>query len=118
MKTLPLTILIGLLVLSAARPAVAWEPLRAHPGNPYVLEFREQPTVLRTIAQQPVCQQEGSASRRRSPAWQCRVPPLQVDTPLSPFLIPDLSVPSAPVRTGPAARREECARLHRRQGNA
>ena len=51
MKALPLTILIGLLVLSAARPAVAWEPLRAHPGNPYVLVFREQPTVLRTFAQ-------------------------------------------------------------------
>ncbi len=51
MKTLPLTTLLGLLMIISARPALAWEPLRAHPGNPYVLEFREQPTVLRTFAQ-------------------------------------------------------------------
>ena len=51
MKTLPLTILIGMLMITAARHAPAWEPLRAHPGNPYVLEFREQPRVLRTFAQ-------------------------------------------------------------------
>ena len=34
-----------------AKTAQAWEPLRAHPQNPYLLEFRGQPTVLRTYAE-------------------------------------------------------------------
>lgn len=29
--------------------ATAWEPLRAHPQNPYILEFREKPTLLYTF---------------------------------------------------------------------
>jgi len=31
--------------------ASAFEPIRAHPQNPYILEFRDQPTVLRTFAE-------------------------------------------------------------------
>ena len=29
----------------------AWQPLRAHPQNPHILEFRGEPTVLRTFAE-------------------------------------------------------------------
>jgi hypothetical protein len=42
---------MGLLTGFPAMPACAWEPLRAHPQNPYILEFRGQPTVLRTFAE-------------------------------------------------------------------
>ncbi len=31
--------------------ANAWEPLRAHPENPHILEFRGQPAVLRTYGE-------------------------------------------------------------------
>jgi uncharacterized repeat protein (TIGR02543 family) len=33
---------------SAVLPASAWPPVRAHPQNPYLLEFRGRPTLLRT----------------------------------------------------------------------
>jgi hypothetical protein len=32
--------------------ASGWEPLRAHPQNPYILEFRGEPTVLHTYGEQ------------------------------------------------------------------
>ena len=40
----------GLLFGSAVNPA-SGVPLRAHPKNPYILEFRGQPTVLRTYGE-------------------------------------------------------------------
>jgi hypothetical protein len=48
---LPWTCLIGIFSCFQAPPASAHEPLRAHPQNPYILEFRGQPTVLRTFAE-------------------------------------------------------------------
>ena len=34
---------------AAVNPGSAWEPVRAHPLNPYVVEFRGKPTLLRTF---------------------------------------------------------------------
>lgn len=42
---------IGMLTTLTGSLAGAHEPLRAHPQNPYILEFRGQPTVLRTFAE-------------------------------------------------------------------
>jgi hypothetical protein len=43
--------LIGLVALLSGNLANAWQPLRAQPQNPYILEFRGQPTVLRTFGE-------------------------------------------------------------------
>ncbi len=43
---------IGILAGFSTLAANAFEPIRAHPQNPYILEFRDQPTVLRTFAEQ------------------------------------------------------------------
>jgi VCBS repeat-containing protein len=42
---------IGLTSLFTAGTAVAWEPLRAHPNNSSIFEFREEATVLHTFAE-------------------------------------------------------------------
>ncbi|MES2657638.1 MAG: Ig-like domain-containing protein [Verrucomicrobiota bacterium] len=51
MKLIVQSLLVGLAALSISGPAEAWQPLRAHPQNPYLLEFRGQPTVLRTYGE-------------------------------------------------------------------
>ena len=40
---------LGILIGFPGNVASAWEPLRAHPQNPYILEFRGQPALLRTF---------------------------------------------------------------------
>lgn len=40
----------GMLCVSPAGFAQAWEPLRPHPQNPHILEFRGQPVLLRAWA--------------------------------------------------------------------
>ncbi len=40
-----------LIAVLSVNLANAWQPLRAHPQNPYILEFRDQPTVLRTFGE-------------------------------------------------------------------
>jgi hypothetical protein len=42
-----LSVILSLVYLSAGAPAAA-VPVRAHPQNPYILEFRGKPTLLRT----------------------------------------------------------------------
>ena len=34
-----------------AQPAIAWDTLRSHPQNPYLVQFRGQPRVLRSFGQ-------------------------------------------------------------------
>ena len=46
---------LGLLSGAISSELSAHEPLRAHPENPYILEFRGQPTVLRTFAEHYSC---------------------------------------------------------------
>ncbi len=46
-----LPMMIGMIAMMMADPANAWQPLRAHPQNPYILEFRDQPAVLRTYGE-------------------------------------------------------------------
>jgi alpha-L-fucosidase len=43
---------IALFAAAPIQPATAETPLQAHPQNPYIFEFRGQPTVLRTYAEQ------------------------------------------------------------------
>ncbi|MEY3895131.1 MAG: hypothetical protein RLZZ214_650, partial [Verrucomicrobiota bacterium] len=43
-----LAILLTVLAGFFGDVACAWVPVRAHPQNPYILEFRGQPTLLRT----------------------------------------------------------------------
>lgn len=45
-----LAVALGFLIGLPGDLACAWEPIRAHPQNPYILEFRGHPTVLRTYA--------------------------------------------------------------------
>ena len=42
---------VALLSVLSAPLATGWEVLRSHPQNPYILQFRDQPTVLRTFGQ-------------------------------------------------------------------
>ena len=46
-----LAVLIAMAVVFPAHRMNAWEPLRVHPQNPYILEFRGHPTLLQTFAQ-------------------------------------------------------------------
>lgn len=43
-----LVVIVGVLAGFPGGAASGWEPVRAHPQNPYILEFRGQPTLLRT----------------------------------------------------------------------
>lgn len=44
-----LAAILGFLIVLSLSPVVAWEPIRTHPQNPCILEFRGQPTLLRTF---------------------------------------------------------------------
>ena len=46
-----MTVVCGFFLGITTDPACAGEPIRAHPQNPYILEFRGKPTVLRTFAE-------------------------------------------------------------------
>jgi hypothetical protein len=48
-RLLPAAAILGCLSPNSAE---GWEPLWAHPQNPYILEFRGQPTVLHTYGEQ------------------------------------------------------------------
>ena len=50
-RSLTRALLACLWFLLGACWAAGWEPLRVHPGNPHLLEFRGRPTALVTFAQ-------------------------------------------------------------------